>query len=103
MSGVNQVASEMSLLDRLDAVDRRLGLAPRSPKRPPGRLARWMATHPWTTALVPAFAFSISQAVASPLRDGTGPRLVFVGICLLGNGGHGRITAECRGSSPVRS
>ena len=42
----------MRLLDRLDAIDRRLGLARRPPRKPPNRRTRWMAGHQWATAFV---------------------------------------------------
>ena len=39
----------MRLLDRLDAIDRRLGLAPRSR---PNRITRWVGAHPLRFSLV---------------------------------------------------
>ena len=48
----------MRLLDRLDAIDRRLSRGQREPMRPPRRWGRWIAEHRWETALLHAFVFA---------------------------------------------
>jgi hypothetical protein len=42
----------MGSWDRLDAADRRVGLAPKPLRKPPSRVTRWVAAHPWLWACV---------------------------------------------------
>lgn len=56
----------VGLLERLDAIDRRLGVG-RTPKRPPNRFVRWMARHPWWMALFYAAAIAVPIIVGDAL------------------------------------
>ena len=61
----------MRLLDRLDAIDRRLGLAPnRPPRKPPNRFARWVARHRWAYALIVSILLDAVWALTGLLLDG---------------------------------
>ncbi len=70
----------MGLLDRLDALDRRLGLAHRPPKRAPTRLARWMAARPWRTAITWGAVAIALLAVLGLLSDGGDMGLVIPAV-----------------------
>jgi hypothetical protein len=59
----------VGLLDRLDALDRRLGLAPKPPKKPPARWRRWLAGHRWAAALVWATAMLATWVVPDLLSE----------------------------------
>ena len=69
----------MALRDRLDAIDRRFLWGP--PKRPPNRLRRWTAMHPWTAGVLFGLAMSIPRIVMHAVGDDA--RSVVVTVVML--------------------
>jgi hypothetical protein len=72
------------ILDRLDAIDRRMGLAPQHPKRPPSRLTRGLARHHWLGAVLLAV---LETAVVTAIESHRSVSLVLVlfALFLAGN------------------
>ncbi len=71
----------MGLLDRLDAIDRRLGL--RRPRRkPPNRRQRWLARHRFAAGLLYAVVLTIVWQLTDLLLDdrGTSLRTVLIQV-----------------------
>lgn len=71
----------MGFLDRLDAIDDRLGLGPAS-KRPPRRLTRWTAGHPWLFTLAWVALMAGLELVTKGVGAGLG--ITVAGYLVLG-------------------
>jgi cytochrome b561 len=73
----------MGLLDRLQAIDQRLGMVPPPLSRPPSRWQRWVASHPWLLALVQTAAVGALGLLMAAAGSGFGFLIVVLTVLQL--------------------